>query len=69
MRRQRPRVRRWCKGVQEVLASLKPVQNEQDGELSVLKMPVRWIRVVQVLADTAATIHFSVTSRPDWRTA
>ena len=55
--------------MQEVLASLKPVQNEQDGELSVLKMSVRWVRVGQVLAGTAATTCFSVTSRHDWRTA
>jgi len=52
-----------------VLALQKLVQNEQDGELSVLRMPVQRIPVGQVLVGTAATIRFSVTSRRDWRTA
>lgn len=55
--------------MREVLASLKPIQNEQDGELSVLKMSVRWVRVDQVLAGAVATYLFSVTSQNDWRTA
>jgi hypothetical protein len=58
-----PRVRRWRKGVWEVLAPQKLVQNERDGELSVFRMPFRLIRVGWVLADAVTTAYCSVTSR------
>ena len=46
------------KSIREVLALQKLVQNVRDAELSVFRMPFRWIRVGRVLADAVTTAYF-----------
>lgn len=69
LRHRCPRVRRWCKGVREVLASLKPVQIERDVRLSVAKNTRPSGTDGDVLAGVFASVSFSVGSRRGWRTA